>query len=217
MSQCDSKSTVTVASPPSPTQGRRPLGIQTGPVTAIPPRTPSVILDVECVRQHDDDSVRAIYQRYRAPLTSYVLHAVADDYHYAEDIVQETMLRAWQHRTPLDAQQPGPWLYTVAHNLIVSEHRRRAVRPTEVPIEEQDFPTLTDEIDRFLQRWQIADALRTLREEHRTVLLQLFYHRRTVSEAARELGIPLGTVKSRSFYALRALRAALERRGVISR
>lgn len=172
---------------------------------------------MDCVRQHDDESVRAIYQRYRAPLTSYVLHAVADDYHYAEDIVQETMLRAWQQRTPLDSQRPGPWLYTVAHNLIVSGYRRRAVRPAEVPIDQQDFPTLTDDIDQFLQRWQVADALGTLREEHRTVLLQLFYHRRTVSEAAHELGIPLGTVKSRSFYALRALRQALERRGVTSR
>lgn len=172
---------------------------------------------MECVGQHDDECVRAIYQRYHAQLTSYVLHAVADDYQYAEDIVQETMLRAWQQRTPLDSQRPGPWLYTVAHNLIVSGYRRRSVRPAEVPIDERDFPTITDEIDRALQRWQIADAVRTLREEHRIVLLQLFYHRRTVSEAARELGIPLGTVKSRSFYALRALRQALARQGVTSR
>jgi RNA polymerase sigma-70 factor (ECF subfamily) len=65
-----------------------------------------------------------------------------------------------------------------------------------------------------LQSWQIAEAMRALSKEHRAVIGELFFRRRTVAEAAVVLGVPPGTVKSRSFYALRALRDALEERGV---
>jgi RNA polymerase sigma-70 factor, ECF subfamily len=172
---------------------------------------------VERVGEQDNEAIKTIYQRYRAPLTSYVWHAVAGDFHYAEDIVQETMMRAWRQGARLDSERAGPWLYTVAHNLIVSGHRSRGVRPAEVPIDDRDFPIITDEIEGALQRWQVTEALRALRQEYRTVILELFYYRRTFSEAAHVLGIPLGTVKSRSFYALRALRRTLEQQGVTSR
>lgn len=172
---------------------------------------------MEIVGEHDDEVIRGLYQRYRAPLMSYVLHAVAGDYQTAEDIVQETLVRAWRQRDVLDPNRAGPWLYTVAHNLIVSGHRRREARPAEVPIVELDFPSLDDDIDRVLQTWQIAEALQELREDHRVVIFELFYRRRSVAETARLLGIPVGTVKSRSFYALKALRQALEQRGVTRR
>jgi RNA polymerase sigma-70 factor (ECF subfamily) len=157
-----------------------------------------------------------MYDRYRAPLLGYVLRSVSGDYQQAEDIVQETMTRAWQRSDSLTPDEAGPWLFTVAHNLVVSGFRRRSARPTEVPIGERDFPTVGDEIDRVLQSWQIASVLRGLSEDHRRVIIELFYRRRTVSEAAAVLGIPAGTVKSRSYYALRALRVALEEQGVMS-
>jgi len=71
-----------------------------------------------------------------------------------------------------------------------------------------------DALDRALESWQMADALRGLSPEHRAVLVQVYYLRRTVAEAAEHLGIPQGTVKSRCYYALRALRSVLEERGV---
>jgi RNA polymerase sigma-70 factor (ECF subfamily) len=84
----------------------------------------------------------------------------------------------------------------------------------EVPILERDWPRATDDFDRVLQGWQVAEAMRALSPDHRAVIGELFYHRRTIAETAKMLGVPPGTVKSRSFYALRALRDALEERGV---
>jgi len=158
--------------------------------------------------------IGALYDRYRDPLFGYVLRSVAGDYQYAEDIVQETMMRAWQSSQSVDPDRAGPWLFTVARNLVISGHRRRGARAAEVPIAEREFESAGDDIDRVLQVWQIAEVLGELSRDHRQVIIELFYRRRTVSETARLLGVPIGTVKSRSFYALHALRAALEERGV---
>jgi RNA polymerase sigma-70 factor (ECF subfamily) len=161
-----------------------------------------------------EDVVERLYGRWRGPLLNYVLRLVGGDYQYAEDIVQETLLRAWRHSDELSPEQAGPWLYTVARNLVISGYRRRDARGAEVPIEPADLPPVRDEVDHVLQAWQITEALRALTADHRSVVVELYYHRRTVTEAAAVLGIPAGTVKSRCFYALRALRDALEERGV---
>lgn len=163
--------------------------------------------------EQDDALVRELYDRYRRPLLAYALRAIGD-HQRAEDVVQETLLRAWRNAATLSVEQAGPWLYTVARNLIVSGYRRQGARVTEVPMEQEDWPHAGDEFERVLQGWQVAEAMRGLSKEHRAVIGELFYRRRTVAEAAAELGIPPGTVKSRSFYALRALRDALEERGV---
>lgn len=161
----------------------------------------------------NDELVRELYTRYRGQLHGYVLRAVGGDHQHAEDVVQETLLRAWRHADTLDIERAGPWLYTVARNLIVSGYRRQSARVTEVPME-SDWPRPAEEFDRVLLGWQVAEAMRALSTDHRAVIAELFYRRRTMAEAATVLGVPTGTVKSRSFYALRALRDALEERGV---
>ena len=161
-----------------------------------------------------ETDVRALYDKYSRPLLGYVLRSVGGDYQYAEDIVQETMMRAWRDPVVLEPERAGRWLFKVARNLIISGHRRRTARVKEVPIGGQEIEATDDEIGHAMLAWQVMEVLQGLSHDHREVIIELFYRRRTVSEAAKELGIPAGTVKSRSYYALHALRAALEERGV---
>lgn len=152
---------------------------------------------------------------YRGPLLGFVLPLVNGDRHAAEDVVQETMLRAWRNRAELIPEQTGSWLHAVARNVAISSyHRRRRARPQEVPLDENDIPADDEKIDSLLDVWQVGAALRELSREHQVVIVELYYHRRSVPELAALLSIPEGTVRSRCFYGLRALRKALEVRGV---
>ena len=75
-----------------------------------------------------------------------------------------------------------------------------------------ELPT-QDDSDRAVQSWLLGDAVRQLSPAHRDVIVERFYYDRTVREAADRLGLPAGTVKSRTHYALRALKLALEDSG----
>ncbi len=165
----------------------------------------------------DEAALRLLYAEHSGPVLAYLLKLTRDRAR-AEDLLQETMLRAW--RRP-EAFQPGrgsvrAWLCTVAHNLVVDDARSRAARPTETELTEYTERT-EDGIDPYeaaLRAWEFADALAALSAEHRAVVIEVYYRRATVNEAARALGIPPGTVKSRTFYALRALRLACQERGI---
>ena len=78
----------------------------------------------------------------------------------------------------------------------------------------ESFPSTADDTDRVLQLMTVTDALRALSQSHREILVETYFRGRTVPEAAELLDLPLGTAKSRVYYALRALRAALQQRGV---
>jgi RNA polymerase sigma-70 factor, ECF subfamily len=144
-----------------------------------------------------------------------VLPLVNGDLQAAEDVVQETMLRGWQHSTELEPDRAGSWLHTVARNIAISTyHRRRRARPTEVPLDENTLPYEGDDVDRMSDAWLLGSALDSLKPAHRAVITELFYNRRTVAEVAKVLGIPEGTVRSRCFYGLRALRTTLEKQGI---
>jgi len=165
---------------------------------------------------HDEELLDALYAEYAGPLLDYVQRLVGGDRHQAEDIVQETLLRAWRHAGELSRDDARPWLFTVARRLVVDGYRRRSARPRSVAAEAVigSVPA-PDELEGALLAWEVAEALRTLSAEHRRVLLEVHYRDRPVAEAAAVLGIPEGTVRSRTFYALRALRLALEERGVL--
>ena len=152
---------------------------------------------------------------YRLPLVGFVLPLVNGDMQAAEDVVQETMLRGWQHAGELNPDHAGSWLHTVARNIAISAyHRRRRARPREVPLDENALPHEDDGVDRLSDAWLLKAALDSLSPAHRAVITELFYHRKTVAEAAELLGVPEGTVRSRCFYGLRALRTALEKQGI---
>ena len=162
----------------------------------------------------DEELLRALYAEHAGPLLRYAVHLMSGDRQRAEDIVQETLLRAWQHPEAIADRAARPWLFAVARNLAVDSYRARRARPHEVGEAALEVMPAPDEAERALESWAVADALTALRPEHRRVLLETYYRGKSVAEAAMALGVPAGTVKSRTFYALRALRLALEERGL---
>ena len=157
-------------------------------------------------RLHDDHAVA---------LWRYCRRLVPTDRERAEDVAQETLLRAWRHRTILDSppQAIRAWLFTVARNIVIDQWRSNRAHP-ETPVADLPVEGVDDESDQLLLSWVVAEAITRLSTEHREVLLECYYRGRPVAEAARRLGVPEGTVKSRTHYALRALRLALEELGV---
>src|SRR5690606_18608262 len=135
---------------------------------------------------------------------------------HAEDVVQETLLRAWRDRRILEASPASAraWLFTVARHLVVDEWRSSRAR-REVLTDEPPEPATADAVEEVLESWLVADALARLSEAHREVLVLCFFSGCSVAQAALRLGVPEGTVKSRTHYALRSLRLVLEEMGVL--
>lgn len=158
----------------------------------------------------DEAIVRALYEEHGRSLLAYATR-LTNDRAAAEDVVQETLVRAWKHADKLVESRGSVrgWLLTVARNIITDRARAKAVRPAEVAESPATPPIERDHSDTVVDTMVVTDALDKVSGEHRDVLVELYYRGRSVAEAAAELGIPPGTVKSRSYYALRALRAAI--------
>jgi len=167
----------------------------------------------------DDAELARLCDEHGAVLLAYATRLTGDRAQ-AEDVAQETLLRAWTHPDAVDPDRGSPraWLLTVARNVVRDQARARQARPHEVTndIPEPALGTVDDEIDLAVESWVVAEALADLTSDHRAVLVETFYRGRSVRQAAAALDVPEGTVKSRTFYALRALRVALTERGVIS-
>ncbi len=161
----------------------------------------------------DEDVVAAIYRDHGKALKRFVLSASRDP-QLADDVVQETVLRVWQ-QAPQITGSLRSYLFRTARNIMIDNYRKAQRRPQEAG--ERDVPDLADgagRIDDLLNKVLMEEALLRLSAEHREVLVALHYRRYTVQEASAQLKIPSGTVKSRAFYAVRALRSILDEMGV---
>lgn len=160
--------------------------------------------------------LKLLYEQHAEALFGYALRLLGGDRHKAEDIVQETLLRCWRKRD-LDGSRPArPWLFKVARNLVIDGYRLRMARPQEAGSTWLEGQTVdSDSIDRMLSSMVVNDAVKALTPAHREVLYETYFAGRTTQEVAAILGIPAGTVKSRLWYAIRALRLALREWDVI--
>lgn len=161
---------------------------------------------------------RAAYAAHGAELYRFALRQL-DDPGAAQDVVQEVFLRAWRAADTFDPRLAGlrTWLFAIARNVVVDEARRFAVRPWQRSLADDvgaDLPVAGDLDERVVDAWVVEEALRRLGEEHRTAIVQTHLRGRPHAEVAAELGIPVGTLRSRVFYGLKALRLAMEEMGV---
>jgi len=162
-----------------------------------------------------DDGVRAVYAAHGPELYRFALRSLGDR-GLAEEAVQETFVRAWQAADRFDDALGSlrTWLFAIIRNVVIDISRARAVRP-QLATESRanDTPTIDDDLDRVLVAWQVEEALHKLSDEHRLALVEVHYKGRTYQEVAADLGVPVGTVKSRVYYALKAMRLALDELG----
>lgn len=159
-----------------------------------------------------EEWMQAIYRVHAQPLFKYLLRLTLGDRQAAEDLLQETLLRAWRNidRLPPDLASVRPWLFTVARNHAIDLARARQARPAVVATEDMSRePAPGDAVERVVLAQTVHKALSKLSEDHRVVLVELYLRGASAAEAAGRIGIPEGTVKSRAHYALRALRVAL--------
>ena len=137
----------------------------------------------------------------------------------AEDIVQETFVRAWRARDRFDPDLGTlrTWLFAITRRLVIDHGRARSARPlialSEPPDDQTPATTTDDDLERAMTIWHVEEAMGRLSPEHRRVLVDTYYRGRKASEIAQDLGVPEGTVRSRLFYALRALRLYMDEVG----
>jgi RNA polymerase sigma-70 factor, ECF subfamily len=162
------------------------------------------------------EALRALYRTYAGELLGFALNALGER-GAAEEIVQEVFTRAWRHAERYDPARGSvrTWLYQIARHAIIDARRRAAVRPglalhEPVAEEESHGPS----IEQAMLGWQVAAALERLTPEHRQMVRLAHFQGLTMREIAERTHLPLGTVKSRTWYALRSLRLVLEEMGV---
>ena len=158
-----------------------------------------------------DAAIRQLYSHYAKALHAYV-EQFCPDRASADDIVQETFIRAWRHLPQLSADDRPirPWLFRVARNLLIDADRAARSRPMAIQAQPVEEAGTDSGLDQVLDRQLVSAALEHLSPAHRTVLVETFYHGGSLATVAHQLGIPHGTARSRLHYALHALRQQLQ-------
>jgi len=162
------------------------------------------------------DALRALYRAYGSELFGFAVNALGER-GAAEELVQEVFTRAWRHAERYDPARASvrTWLYQIARHAIIDLRRRASVRPALARHE----PSVSQEpvgesIEQAMLGWQVATALERLSPDHRQMIRLAHLQGLTMREIAVHCDLPVGTVKSRTWYALRALRLVLEEMGI---
>jgi RNA polymerase sigma-70 factor (ECF subfamily) len=158
----------------------------------------------------DEALVRSLFNEYGSALLAFATHLTGERAS-AEDVVQETLVRAWHNPEPLVNEKGSArgWLFKVARNIATDRFPARASRPQEVAEATASPPVDVDHAERAANSLTVVEALDQLSAVHRSVLVEVYFHDRSVAEVAEQLGIPPGAVKPRTYHALKALKAIL--------
>jgi RNA polymerase sigma-70 factor (ECF subfamily) len=159
----------------------------------------------------EERDVREAYAAHSGELYGFAVRSLGDA-GLAEEAVQETFVRAWRAGDRFDPKIGSlrTWLFAILRNVVIDLGRARAVRPG---VAQEGIEPSVEPLEEALLAWQVEEAMRRIGDDHRRVIVETYYRGRPYSEVAEELGVPEGTVKSRVYYGLRALRVALEEMG----
>ena len=162
----------------------------------------------------DEQALNDAFVAYRSELTGFARRALGSS-HLAEEAVQETFVRAWRSRHRFDPSLGSlrTWLYSIERNLLVDMARSRHRHEIRDARMAEEAEPIVDHVEKAMVAWQVEEAVRHLTEEHRTVVIEIYFRGRTSKELADRLAVPEGTVRSRLFYALKALRLTLQEMG----
>jgi RNA polymerase sigma-70 factor, ECF subfamily len=161
----------------------------------------------------DEAPVAKLYRRYGTRLYRFGVQQLGNG-GLAEEMVQETFVRLWRTAGRFDADKAsvGTYLYVIAHSVAADIRKRPSSRPL-MPVDDVDVPPTPDTVDQILDGLVVRDALDALGRGHADVIRLAQEEGLTQSQIADRLGLPLGTVKTRTFHGMRALRTALIERG----
>jgi RNA polymerase sigma-70 factor, ECF subfamily len=163
------------------------------------------------VARRDADAFELLYHRYARPVFGLALRRLGDRMR-AEDAVQETFAAIWRSAKTYRPERGAgaPWLYTIARNAIVDRNRNRKEPPAEVPETASFEPGPAERAETSYVAWRVHRALEGLADNERDVIELAYYGELSQSEIADFLGIPLGTVKTRTRSGLNRLADLLE-------
>lgn len=157
----------------------------------------------------DEQAVRQLYERFAGPILT-VAMATLNKRDLADEVVQTTMLNAWRNASSFDTSRAvAPWLYAIARRVAIDIYRResRAAQPTELT--ESDVVVDSLSFERVWEVWEVRSALDQLPADEREVVGLSHLMGMTHREIGEHLGVPIGTVKSRSARAHRRLATSL--------
>jgi RNA polymerase sigma-70 factor (ECF subfamily) len=157
--------------------------------------------------------MRAAYDAFGSELYR-MAHRALNDGSLAEEAVQETFLRAWRAADRYDPKRGSlrSWMFVIARNVTIDLARARSARPQPTRTEVEHTQKVQDTTEESLRAWEMEEALRHIGPHHRHAIVETYYRDRPCAEVAAEAGVPVGTMRSRLYYGLKALRSVLEER-----